>query len=44
MGCGSVGTQTIAQLVNIVEIDSLHLYDKDIVEPRNKAHRLRLKQ
>ncbi len=44
MGCGSVGTQTIAQLINIIEIDSLHLYDKDIVEPRNKAHRLRLKQ
>lgn len=44
MGCGSVGTQTIAQLVNIVEIDKLYLFDKDIIETRNKTHRLRLKQ
>lgn len=44
MGCGSVGSQLIAQLINIIDIDELHLYDKDIIEPRNVAHRIRLKQ
>lgn len=44
VGCGTLGTHTIANLLGCVDIEILHLYDKDIVEARNIGHRLRLKQ
>jgi len=43
-GCGSIGTHLIANLLGTMQVEHLFLYDKDILEPRNVGHRIRLLQ